>query len=109
MIITVGRLIREIWSRYRWGVDPGAGRDGSPVGVSSLLALSLDCMITYPGWAYLRGVVEEDSVYQREGRGREDHVLREHWRWTRPGRLPDTPHRPRLSRAGYEESGRAGW
>src|SRR5215213_6385396 len=81
----------------------------SSIGVSSLLALSLDCMITYPGWAYLRGVVEEDSIYQCEGRGREDHVLREHWRWTRPGRLPDPPRRPRLSRAGGEESGRAGW
>jgi hypothetical protein len=66
-------------------------------------------MISYPGWAYLRGAVEEDSVYQREGRGREDHVLREHRRGTRPGRLPDPPRRPRLARAGYEESGRAGW
>src|SRR5215211_3281752 len=81
----------------------------SSISVSSLLALSLDCMITYQGWAYLRGVVEEVSVYQREGRGREDHVLREHWRWTRPGRLPDPTRRPRLSRAGDEESGCAGW
>src|SRR5215212_6155538 len=66
-------------------------------------------MITYSGWAYLWGVLEEDSVCQREGRGREDHVLREYRRWTRLGRLPNPPRRPRLSRAGYEESGRAGW
>src|SRR5688500_12530172 len=59
-----------------------------------LLALSLGCMITYPGWAYLRGWVEEDSVYQCEGRGREDHVLCEHRRWTRLGRVQDTPRRP---------------
>src|SRR5215211_1676202 len=81
----------------------------SSISVSSLLALSLDCMISYPGWAYLRGWVEEDSVYQREGRGCEDHVLREYRRWTRPGRLPDPPRRPRLSRSSHQESGRAGW
>ena len=41
VMITEGSLIREIWSRYRWGVDPGAGRDGSPIGGSSYLLYRL--------------------------------------------------------------------
>jgi hypothetical protein len=41
VIITVGRLIREIWSRFRWGVAPGAGRDESPIGEGSYLLYRL--------------------------------------------------------------------